>query len=230
MISSRLSARSGERIPCAALVRVAIVVASPSPFPVPYHREAWCKRGARFASIGSGHPRRQVMAAASPDERDAGPEETTLAEEEWPVSELYRVDPAELEAGSRDPDPGERPPALARRPVRRRAPLPFDDSRVAALGLALLAAILLAIATGLYVARGEEPAEATPAAGAPSSSAPGDTTPTKAAPSPPGASIRPLPDVTGVAVQNAQALLEGAGLRVRVRRVESDQSAGDVVG
>jgi beta-lactam-binding protein with PASTA domain len=168
------------------------------------------------------------MAAASPDGRDAGSEETTLANDEWPVSELYRVDPTELDAAPREPDTAERPTAVARRPVRR-PPYPFDDSRAAALALALLATIVLAIAAGWYIARGDEPAEAIPNARAATGPSAGDTTPTETIAPPAAASTRPLPDVTGVGVEDARDLLEEAGLRVRVRRVESDQPGGDVI-
>ena len=106
------------------------------------------------------------MAAATPDGRDAGPDEITLAEDEWPVSDLYRVDPAELEAGPRDRDPREDTTAVVRDRVRRRPPFPFHDDRIAALALAILAAIVLAVAAGWYVANGEESADATPPAGA----------------------------------------------------------------
>jgi beta-lactam-binding protein with PASTA domain len=169
------------------------------------------------------------MAAASPDGRDAGSEETTLADDEWPVSELYRVDPTELDAAPREPDTAERPTAVARRPVRRRPPYPFDDSRAATLALALLAAIVLAIAAGWYIARGDERAEATPNTGATTGPSATDTTPTETVAPPAAASTRPLPDVTGVGVADARDLLEEAGLRVRVRRVESDQPGGDVI-
>ena len=170
------------------------------------------------------------MAAASPQGPNGGPEETTLAEEDWPVSELYRVDPAELDAAPREPGTPERTTAVAPGPVRRRPPYPFDDGRTAALAVALLIAIVLAIAAGWYIARGEEPAEATPPAGAATTSTGGDTTVPKTTAPPPAASTRPLPDVTGVGVGEARALLEEAGLRVRLRRVESDQPAGDVIG
>ena len=172
------------------------------------------------------------MAAATPDGRDAGPDETTLAEEEWPVSDLYRVDPAELEAGPGDRDPRKDPTPVVRDRVRRRPPYPFHDDRIAALALAILAAIVLAVAAGWYVANGEESADAKPPAGAetgPGSTAGDTTAPETSAPAP-AASTRPVPDVTGANVQEAMNLLEEAGLRVRVRRVESDRPAGDVVG
>ena len=68
------------------------------------------------------------MAAASPDGRDTGLDETTLADDDWPVYELYRVDPAEPEARHRDTEPSMRTTAVAPRPVRR---YPFRERRVA---------------------------------------------------------------------------------------------------
>jgi beta-lactam-binding protein with PASTA domain len=179
---------------------------------------------------GAGNSTCEPMAAATPDGRDADPDEITLAEEEWPVSDLYRVDPAELEAGPHDRDPREDPTAVVREPVRRRPPYPFHDDRIAALALAILAAIVLAVAAGWYVANGEESADATPPAGVATGSTASDTTAPEAAAEPPAASTRPVPDLTGANVQEARDVLEEAGLRVRVRRVESDQPAGDVVG
>jgi beta-lactam-binding protein with PASTA domain len=169
------------------------------------------------------------MAAAPPGKPEAGPDETTLAEEEWPVSELYRVDPAELES---DPtDTAERPTVVAAAPARRRPPYPFHDGRMAAMAMALLAAVALAVAAGWYVANGDETEAAPPAgAAAPPATIPSDTTGGETTPSQPAATTRPVPDVSGAGVQEARDVLEGAGLRVRVRRVESDQPAGDVTG
>ena len=171
------------------------------------------------------------MAGAPPEGRDGGPDETTLADEEWPVSELYRVDPDELDTAPREPDTPERTTAVAPRPVRRRPPYPFDDGRTAALALALLVAIVLAVGAGWYIARGDEPADATPTAGAATGPAPtvSDTVPTQTTPPPPAASTRPVPDVRGADLQEARGVLEEAGLRVRVRRVESEATAGDVI-
>jgi beta-lactam-binding protein with PASTA domain len=173
-----------------------------------------------------------MAAAPPPNGHEAGPEEITQAEEEWPVSELYRVEPAELET---DPaDAAERPTvvAAAPAPTRRRPPFPFDDERTAVLVLAVLAAVVLAVVGGWYVLRGDETGDATPPAGAatgPETTAT-DTTGTDTAPTPPAAATRPVPDVTGVGVQEARAVLEEAGLRVRVRRMASDQPEGDVIG
>jgi serine/threonine-protein kinase len=169
------------------------------------------------------------MAAARPGEPEAGPDEITLAEEEWPVSDLYRVDPAELESGPTDTS--ERPTVVAAAPARTRLPYPFHDGRTAALALALLAAVALAVAAGWYVASGDE-SEAAPPAGAvaPPGTTASDTAGSDTNPSPPAATTRPVPDVTGVGVQEARDVLEEAGLRVRVRRIESDQPARDVTG
>ena len=172
------------------------------------------------------------MAAATPDEREAGPDEVTLAEDEWPVSDLYRVDPSELET---DPtDTSERPTVVAASPARRRPPFPFHEGRVAAVVLVLLVALALAVAAGWYVADSDEggvvaapPAGAATGAGTTASDA---TIPETTTPSPPAVATRPVPDVTGATVQEARDVLEEAGLRVRVRRVESDQPAGDIVG
>jgi beta-lactam-binding protein with PASTA domain len=175
------------------------------------------------------------MAAAPPDGRDA-PEEITLAEDEWPVSELYRVDPAEVEAGPTDP--AERPTVVAAAPApspaRRRPPFPFDDERTAVLALAVLAAVALAVVAGWYVARGDETEGATPTPPAVATTSPGttatDTSGTDTVPTPPAAATRPMPDVTGVGVQEARDVLEKAGLRVRVRRAASDVQKNDVIG
>src|SRR5262245_7518141 len=164
------------------------------------------------------------MAAASPEGREIGPDETTLADEEWPVSDLYRVDPAKVETGTSDAR--ERLTRMA--PTRPRSRLPFDDPRAAALALVLLAAVVVAVAAGWYVANGGEPEAAPPAEAATGGTAPNatgtDTTPSP----PPAAATREVPDVAGVDVEEARDVLGEAGLRWRVRRWDSDDAAGTV--
>jgi len=179
-----------------------------------------------------------MAAAPTPDGREESSEEITLAEEEWPVSDLYRVDPAQIEAGSTDAT--ERPTVVAAAPapsVRRRPPFPFHDERTAVLLLAVLAAVALAVIAGWYVVRGDETGSATPPAGAATGSGTtgSDTTATDTSgadttPNSPAAATRPVPEVTGATVQEARGVLEEAGLRVRVRRVASDEQEGDVIG
>jgi serine/threonine-protein kinase len=94
--------------------------------------------------------------------------------------------------------------------------------------LALLAAVALAVAVGWYVANGDGSGAVAPPAGAATGATASETTGTDTTRSAPPAATRPVPDVTGVDVQEARDVLEEAGLRVRVRRAESDRPAGDV--
>ncbi len=163
-------------------------------------------------------------------------EEITLDEEEWPVAEHYRVDPpTATPTEPRDADAAATT-VLAREPVaarRRRLPPPFDDEPLALALFALLAAVVIAAVAVWYVTR-EDDAGATTRT---TEQAPGgDATtpaPTTSEPTSPGAptrpDVRPVPDLTGVTLEEARTLLEGAGLRIRVRRAQSDRPPGEVL-
>ena len=171
------------------------------------------------------------MTAAPTDGNDASPDETTLADDEWPVSDLYRVESPGPDAGP--DDLGTSPTVVAPARARPQRPRwdPFHDGRFAALALVLLAVAALAVAAGVYLAGGGESAEAPPPAGAATgpTSTPSETSGSETTPSAAAASTPPLPDLTGVDVREARDVLGEAGLRVRVRRLESDQPAGDVI-
>jgi beta-lactam-binding protein with PASTA domain len=156
-------------------------------------------------------------------------EERTLADEEWPVAEQYRVEPVAEPAGEPLEDDGtvvvrqEQPAEPA--PVIRRFPPDLGPGLLAALIGVLL--LLLLIPGGLWLAgrfdddsqaSGDSEAPVTPTA--PTTTEPPRTT----APSAP-----PVPDVTGLRLPEARELLESANLRARVSRVDSDRPPNEVV-
>lgn len=164
------------------------------------------------------------------DGNEVGTEEPTeildpAEAEEWPVTELYRVpaEPAEPIEPAGDPTvvAAAAPPAHTRRPVLRRLP---------AGGAGLAGAIALAtlgIALGAWLlARDASEADA---GGATTPAAQQTTVDTPPASAPPSASPAEVPEVVGLRVSNARALLEGSGFEVRVTRQSSPRPPGEVL-
>jgi beta-lactam-binding protein with PASTA domain len=160
--------------------------------------------------------------AARPDDpgtdEDGAPDPSadTLADDAWPVSDLYDVQPDE--AGSLQVESGA--PA---RPGRRFPP------RVGAAPV-LVVAVLLAVLGALGLAAWSSSSD-DPAAEAAPESRPATTTepPTSTAPSA-GPQTEPVPDVVGSTYASASSRLESAGLEP-LRRVEpSDRPEGEVLG
>jgi beta-lactam-binding protein with PASTA domain len=158
--------------------------------------------------------------ASTPDPRPPDLDEPTVADEEWPVAELYRIEPDV---------PGEKDDLLLRAaeaapPTRRRFP-PELHGRLAAVLVGVLLVALLVPAGIWLAARGEDDE--------PSPTRPVQTT-TDAAASAPTASPaesaeKPAPDVTGLTLPEARARLEDAGLQVRFRREPSERPTGEVL-
>jgi beta-lactam-binding protein with PASTA domain len=162
---------------------------------------------------------------AADDPADASAEETTLADEEWPVAEQYRVEPIEEPVA----EPVEEGTVVIQQasepsPVRRFPPELGPGLLAALLGVLLL---LLLIPGGLWLAARSD--------GEPDASAgtepPGTTTqPTTTEPPPTTAPAgRTVPDVTGLTLRQARELLEDAKLRLRISRVDSDLPPNEVV-
>jgi beta-lactam-binding protein with PASTA domain len=146
------------------------------------------------------------------------------ADEEWPVDDLYLVEPEEPVLGSTDPDAGDTAvlhqaePSAA--PARRRFPPDLSTGLLAIIG-AVGALILVAVLLGL---RQDEPTRAaTP--GASMTSPQSNTSPT---PAPKNGEIA-VRDVTGMPLGKARSVLEEEGLRVRASRQESDTPRGEVL-
>jgi beta-lactam-binding protein with PASTA domain len=151
-----------------------------------------------------------------------GVDEVTQADTDWPVADLYRVEPgADAEAPSGDAVVVAQQPAPS--PARRLPPVA---------GPAILIAIALVVAAlilaGLLLGdRGDD--ESSGSTASPTQSLPTGTTPTT--PGAPAAATKSiaLPDVRGKTLADARKTLEKASLRVRVIREESDRPAGVVL-
>lgn len=141
-------------------------------------------------------------------------------QEEWPVTDLYRVAP------EADAPPDEAavvvssPPAAPPAPRRR---LPVVGAGV---GVAILLATL-GIALGSWLLSRESNESAASTVTTPASET-GPVTPPPT-PQPPASQQEEIPDVVGLRVASARALLEDAGFEVRVTRQSSDRPPGEVL-
>lgn len=154
--------------------------------------------------------------------RNDEPTETLepLGTDEWPVTDLYRVDPGPDEAQD-EPTVVLASPATGEPRAQRR--LPGGGPGLTA---AILAA-LLAIGLGAWlVARDTGESDAATTATASSETTP--ATP-PASGQPDVSSAREVADVVGLRVSTARALLLSAGFEVRVTRKSSEQPPGEVL-
>lgn len=168
-----------------------------------------------------------------PHDGDTGApdEETTLADEEWPVAEQYRVGPP-----TSRPVPDDPRTIVLQQDV---AAAPADDPRARRFppnlgpGLLLTLIAVLLIPAGIWLAttlRDDSEASSTtdtsepvgsttePTMSTTSTTSTTTTTPTKN-----------VPDVTGSTLAEGRTRLEREGLRVRFRRIDSDRPAGEVL-
>jgi beta-lactam-binding protein with PASTA domain len=170
---------------------------------------------------------------ASESERPPAPDDAvTLADEEraagdgnWPVSDLYYVDPNEAAAVAEPDDDTVAVVAAvapATTPPRRRFPPNFAVS--AALALLLLAGFLLLGAVLLGLGDEDSSATAQPPAGPITTSQPVETTPP-----PPTAAKMEVADVEGMSLADASGALEKQGLKVRVTRSPSERPRGEIL-
>lgn len=140
-------------------------------------------------------------------------------QEEWPVTDLYRVAPEAAE-----PDETavvvSSPPAAALAPRRR---LPVVGAGV---GVAILLATL-GIALGTWLLSRESHESAANTVTTPASET-GPVTPPPTS-QPPTSQRDDVPDVVGLRVASARALLADAGFEVRVTRRSSDRPPGEVL-
>jgi beta-lactam-binding protein with PASTA domain len=152
-------------------------------------------------------------------------EVTQAAEEEWPVAEFYRVEQDDVA-----PAPHEsRDVVIATQSVPataggRRFPPPVGPALALILAGAVGAIILAVIAINL-LRDGDQDARTGAPTSSSSSPVTNPSTPSPAAPS--GATT--LVDLKGMSLQEARPLLEKAGLRTRVRQLESDRPRGEIL-
>jgi beta-lactam-binding protein with PASTA domain len=162
--------------------------------------------------------------AAAPDD------ETTLPEEDWPVADLYRIEPPAEAADEDDAVAVEQaPPPPAASPVRR---FPPEVGRGVVAGLLAVLLLAILVPAGLWlVSREDGDAEAVTGGKTPTTATQPTTEPP--APTEPPATTEPraatVPDVTGRTLQQAREALESANLRSRFRRVDSERPRDEVL-
>lgn len=157
--------------------------------------------------------------ASGPRQPEHDDEESTLADEEWPVAEQYRVE-------SQPRTPAEHDDAIviqqgvASEPPVRRFPPDIGPGLVLALLGVLL--IVLLVPAGIWLAgRDDDDAVASP------TTASLDTAPPTTTPETPADGT--APDVTGLTLAEARARLEQEGVQLRFRRIESDEPVDRVL-
>ena len=156
------------------------------------------------------------------------PDETTAADEHWPVSDLYYVDSVDAAAaGAVDDDPASTTvvTTVGAGSVRRRLPHGFGvGGMLAALGV--LAALVVG---GVLLGLSDDEPIAT-AKGSTSPTSPMSTTPpAETTPAPSSTPQVEVAGVEGVSLAEARNQLERQGLKVRVTRSPSERPRGDVL-
>ena len=166
-------------------------------------------------------------------------DETTLAEEEWPVAEHYRVEPAthvERQGDEHVDDATIVAPAAAvsAQPSqaaagRRRFPLDLEQWQLGALIAVVLLIAAAAMAAWLMTNGDEDGAAASQATNTGSTVEQPAPAPPTPGPTPTPSSGKTVPEVVGLTLVTARPLLQDAGLRVRVRRVTSERATGTIL-
>ena len=147
---------------------------------------------------------------------DADDTVTVGGEEDWPVAEQYRVVP-EAGAGSGETVVVEAAPG----PEPRRLPVGWRGILIA-IACVVVALIVLGVLLGMRAGDDEPATTAAP----PARTSPAPAKPRTSRP----AAVNPvLVDVAGDPLVRARARLERAGLRVRVRRIESKRPRDEVL-
>ncbi len=163
--------------------------------------------------------------ARTPDPPEPDPsDDVTIADEEWPVAEQYRVDPRRRQPVEDDRAIVIQQDNVPPGPVRRFPPDIGPGLLLALLGVLLIVALVPA---GIWLAgRDDDESTASPTTGTvdttTSTTATTQTTPTTPA-------ARAVPELVGLTLKEARAQLERENVRVRVRRISSDTPAGEVL-
>ncbi|HUF02403.1 MAG TPA: PASTA domain-containing protein [Gaiellaceae bacterium] len=154
----------------------------------------------------------------------AGPEDVTLAEDDWPVPPEYRAPQrSSFENGAAVQLQPEAAPAPS--PPRRRLPHGGVVGLLAGLLLGV-AALGVVLAITLTDGTAAEEAGLTNASGATTARTTSEVT--TVASSPEGV-VTAVPDVSGLTVGEARAKLAESGLEARVEESESDRPEGEIV-
>ncbi len=177
-----------------------------------------------FGRASVGMTRLTMALPPDPPEPDDG-DDATIADEEWPVAEQYRVERRPLPATEDDGTIVIQQDNVPQRPVRRFPPDLGPGLLLALLGVLLIAVLVPA---GIWLdGRDDDESAASP----PTDTVPTTTTTTTqttpTTPTTPAATT--VPELTGLTIEAARALLEQEDVRVRVRRIDSDAPAGEVL-
>jgi eukaryotic-like serine/threonine-protein kinase len=157
------------------------------------------------------------------------------SEDDWPVSDLYLIEPAEDDpppddladapegitpVGSETVMGPDAAPAAPLAPSRRRFPPDVGPGLLLAIGGTVAVIILVALLLGL---RQDDPANARLSRSQATTSEHAQTTPA------PASGQIGLRDLQGMTVTEARSLLEKQGLRVQVSRLQSGRPRGEVL-
>ena len=159
------------------------------------------------------HPR-------EPDDSD----DVTIADEDWPVAEQYRVESRPPPAAEDDGTIVIRQDNVPDGPVRR-----FPPDLGPGLLLALLGVLLVALLVpgGIWLAgRDDGGSAASPPTDTIGTTTTAPTTSQTTATTP---DANAVPELTGLTLEEARALLEQDNTRVQVRRLSSNRPAGEVL-
>lgn len=150
-------------------------------------------------------------------------DDVTLADDEWPVAEQYRVEPRPEAPVEDDATIVVQQDTAPPEPIRR---FPPDLGPGLLLALAAVLLLLVLIPAGIWLAgRDTDEPDGAPIT---DTDTVGTTTPTtESTPTTPAA--RTVPELTGRTLKEARALLEQENVRVRVRSVPSDGPVGEVL-
>jgi len=158
-----------------------------------------------------------------PDDSD----DVTIADEEWPVAEQYRVEPRPRPQPAAEDDDTIviQQDNVPQGTVRRFPPDLGPGLLLALLGVLLIAVLVPA---GIWLAGrdDDEPAASPPTDTVGTTTATTTTQTTQTSTSPAATTV---PELTGLTLDEARALLERENVRVRVRRIDSDAPVGEVL-
>ena len=154
----------------------------------------------------------------------AGGEQTPV-DGEWPVADLYYVEPDDETPAPRDEDATTVVAAAAAEPGGRR--FPPDVERGVVLALLALLAVAGALILGALLLGGSDDPEASPQP--PTSPPANPSTTTETSPAPAANADLAVRDVEGLGLARARAVLEKQGFHVSVRRSPSRRPPGEVL-
>ncbi len=156
-----------------------------------------------------------------PDDSD----DVTIAEEDWPIAEQYRVDPRRRTPAEDEGTIVIQQDNAPRGPVRRFPPDIGPGLLLALLGVLL---IVVLVPAGIWLAgRDDDESAASPTTDTLDTTTTTTTPTTSTTATTPAA--RAVPELTGLTLEEARALLERENVRVRVRRIPSNGPPHEVL-